>query len=100
MQKIFFKDEVDGKTVSSLWLYTVDLPSRHLAVIEEVQTETAFRREGRATRLIERAIETARDLGCTVVELTVREDAPHVQHFYKSLGFTDRLNRAFRLRLE
>lgn len=89
----------DGKVVSSLYLYTVKLPSRHLAVIEEVFTDEGYRRQGFATTIIKQAIDFARTEGCTCVELTVREDKPEVQTFYKSLGFFDRLNRAYRLSL-
>ena len=92
-------DVEDGKIVSSLWLYTVRLPSRYLGVIEEVWTDEFYRRQGRATRLIARAIECARLVGCSCVELTVREDRPDLQAFYNSLGFVDRKNRCMRLQL-
>lgn len=94
-----FADLADGITVSTLYLYRVELPSRRLAVIEEVWTHEGYRRQGRATKLIKEAIEVARGDGCTCVELTVREDRPDLQAFYESLGFKDRLNRAMRLAL-
>ena len=83
-----FTDEVDGRVVASLWIYFVSLPSRFLAVIEEVQTHESYRREGRATRLLEKAIAEAKTRGVDCIELTVREDAPEIQNFYQSLGFT------------
>lgn len=92
-------DELDGKIVSSLYLYLVELPSRHLGVIEEVNTDPEYRRQGRATALIKLAIEMCKERGCNCVELTVREDKPEIQAFYQSLGFFDRLNRAYRLNL-
>lgn len=94
-----FTDKVGNEVVASLVLYTVKLPSRHLGVIEEVNTQEEYRRQGRATKLLNQAIAKARALGLDCVELTVREDAPEVQEFYKSLGFFDRLNRAYRLKL-
>jgi ribosomal protein S18 acetylase RimI-like enzyme len=94
-----FTDKEDGKVVSSLILYVVKLPSRHLGVIEEVKTDEPYRRQGRATKLMKEAIEKGRELGLDCIELTVREDSPIVQDFYKSLGFFDRLNRAYRLSL-
>lgn len=99
MNRYYFSHEERGAIVSSLWLYTVQLPSRFLAVIEEVKTEEAYRRRGFATSLIKDAIKLARNLGCTCVELTVREDKPEIQEFYKSLGFEDRKNKSFRLQL-
>jgi ribosomal protein S18 acetylase RimI-like enzyme len=94
-------EEIEGRytTVSSLWLYTVRLPSRWLAVIEEVGTVPEYRRQGRATKLVKDAIAHARNLGCDCVELTVREDRPDLKAFYESLGFKDRFNRAMRLAL-
>ena len=92
-----FKKVIDFKTVSSLVLYTVELPSRHLAVIEEVYTEPEHRGKGYATDLVMDAIAFAKDNGCDCVELTVRQDRPQIQEFYKLFGFTDRQNVAMRL---
>jgi ribosomal protein S18 acetylase RimI-like enzyme len=89
----------NDRVISSLWIYTVQLPSRYLAVIEEVWTDEDHRRKGHATANIKKAIEFARSEGCTCVELTVREDKPEIQAFYQSLGFFDRQNRAYRLTL-
>lgn len=94
-----FKDKVGKEVVASLVLYTVKLPSRHLGVIEEVQTKEEYRKQGRATKLILQAIEKCRELQLDCVELTVREDKPDVQKLYRSFGFFDRLNRAYRLNL-
>lgn len=91
-----FENEIE---VSSLMFYDVKLPSRHLGVIEEVSTMEEYRKQGRATRLIKQAIQHAREIGCTCVELTVRQDKPEIQEFYKGLGFYDRLNHAYRYEL-
>lgn len=99
MQTFFFEDKQDGKIVSSLMFYIVRLPSRYLGVIEEVFTDENYRRQGRATKLIKEAIAKGKELGLDCIELTVREDKPEVQAFYQSLGFFDRLNRAYRLPL-
>lgn len=97
--KYKFSERVDRRIVSSLVLYTVSLPSRKLGVIEEVWTHEKYRRQGRARRLMERAIAKCKRMNLDCVELTVREDKPEIQEFYKSLGFTDRQNRAFRLKI-
>lgn len=99
MEIFYFKDFEDDKEVSSLIMYTVKLPSRYLGVIEEVKTDVNYRLQGRATKLMKQAIEKGKELGLDCIELTVREDSPVVQNFYKSLGFFDRLNRAYRLKL-
>lgn len=89
----------DRQVISSLCLYTVKLPSRRLAVIEEVWTHPDHRRQGHSRRLMIRAIKIAKKLGCECVELTVRQDRPDLQKFYQSLGFFDRLNHAYRLKI-
>lgn len=94
-----FSDYENGLEVSSLMFYDVKLPSRHLGVIEEVFTKEEYRQQGRSRKLMLQAIEYARELGCNCVELTVRQDKPHIQNFYKSLGFKDRLNHAYRYEL-
>lgn len=92
-----FNDKIKGRIVSSLILYTVKLPSRYLGVIEEVKTEEEYRNQGRATKLIQKAIEKGKSLKLDCIELTVREDNEKIQSFYKKLGFTDRHNHAYRL---
>jgi hypothetical protein len=57
-----FNDKIKGRIVSSLILYTVRLPSRFLGVIEEVNTEEEYRNQGRATKLIEKAIQKGKYL--------------------------------------
>lgn len=96
---MLIKKTKSKRVISSLQLYFVRLPSRNLAVIEEVWTDEEHRRQGHATRLILKAIELAKKRGCTCVELTVREDRPDLQRFYGELGFVDRLNRVMRLKL-
>ena len=96
---IRFYDVADGKVVSSLILYWVRLPSRYLGVIEEVKTEPKYRNQGRATKLITLALDKARELGLSCVELTVREDNEGAQHLYRNFGFFDRSNRAYRVNL-
>jgi len=91
-----FTDIYEDRVVSSVILYVVKLPSRYLGVIEEVWTDEHFRHQGRATKLLKQALGKARELELDCVELTVRQDQPHIQEFYKSLGFYDRQNISMR----
>lgn len=90
---------IDGEVVSSLILYFVDLPSRRLAVIEEVYTKPEHRNNGYSTELIEKAIARAKELDAQCIELTVRQDRPNIKEFYEKFGFQDRLQVAMRLQL-
>lgn len=91
---------VDGKVVSSLTIYFVELPSRRLAVIEEVFTVPEYRNRGYSTELINDAIARAKELDYDCIELTVRQDSPHIQEYYKKFGFEDRMQVAMRLKLK
>ena len=82
---------------SSLQLYFVELPSRKLAIIEEVFTKPEHRGKGLSTALIREAILTAKEWGADCIELTVRQDAPHIREFYERFGFEDRKQTAMRL---
>jgi ribosomal protein S18 acetylase RimI-like enzyme len=92
-----FSHQQDGRTVAMASLYTVQLLSRRLAVIEEVVTLEPYRNQGIGSSLVRQAIEQALKDGATSIELTVREDRPDVIRFYESLGFRDRNQRAMRL---
>ena len=91
-EKISIK--MNGKCVSWCYLYTVKLPSRKLAVIEEVFTLEDYRGAGLASKVVKQAIEKAKALSCDCVELNVRQGK---DGFYENLGFKDRNNKAMRL---
>jgi len=91
------KEFVFGDRWSTLQLYFIELPSRKLAVIEEVYTKPEHRRKGYSTYLITDAISYAKELGADCIELTVRQDQPHIKEFYENFGFEDRKQTAMRL---
>lgn len=97
LKLIKYRIKSKGEVVSSLEFYVVHLPSRRLGVIEEVWTREDKRRRGLATRLLNKAINKGKELGLDCIELTVRQDKPNIQDFYKNLGFQDRLNLCYRL---
>lgn len=92
----FFYTDGD-KIVAMTVLYTVELFSRKLGVIEEVVTLSNYRNKGIGSSLIRRAIKKAKELNLTCIELNVREDKIDVQRFYENLGFYDRKNKAMRM---
>lgn len=94
-----FTKKENAKVISSLYLYTVHLPSRYLGVIEEVWTDEEHRNRGHATELIHKALAKGQEIGLDCIELTVRQDNPKVQNFYKEMGFKDRLNLSYRYEL-
>jgi ribosomal protein S18 acetylase RimI-like enzyme len=92
-----FTHKEDDVIVGMAVLYVIELFSRKVGVIEEVVTLKDYRRRGIASELLQVAIDQARALNVTCLELNVREDALKVQELYKKFGFYDRNNKAMRL---
>lgn len=57
------------------------------AYVAELVVEPAHRGEGRATRLLQAALDVASDSGCTRVSLTVHEENEAAKSIYESSGF-------------
>jgi aminoglycoside 6'-N-acetyltransferase I len=63
-----------------------EVQRRRSAVLAGVYVVPAFRRTGRARRLVTRAIEWSRERGCTQISLQTSASA---EPLYRSLGFED-----------
>ena len=55
--------------------------------VEGVRIHQDFRGRGVGTRLLQWAIQRARERGCRLVQLTTDKHRPEALRFYKSLGF-------------
>jgi GNAT superfamily N-acetyltransferase len=66
--------------------------------IEEVRIASSDRGSGLGTRLIEWAIEQARERGCNVVQLTSNAARTDAHRFYRRLGFAQS-HAGFKLKL-
>ena len=95
-----FPEFKDGKIVAMVSLYIMNLFSRKNAVIEEVVTLKEFRNKGIGSKLVNMAVDKAKELGCDCIELNVRHDKPEVKRFYEGLGFKDRNNDSMRMLLK
>lgn len=83
--------EAAGRVVGTLQLTIIPGLSRHGMLrgqIEGVRVSADQRGQGLGRRMIERAIELARDSGCGLVQLTSDKRRPDAVRFYESLGFT------------
>ena len=83
--------EAGGRIVGTLQLTTIPGLSRHGMLrgqIEAVRVASGQRGNGLGRRMIERAIEVAREQGCGLVQLTSDKRRPDAVRFYQSLGFT------------
>ena len=68
-------------------------------LVEGVRVARAFRGRGFGSRMLERAIERARERGCGLVQLTSDKQRPDALRFYETLGFRA-THEGFKLRLE
>ena len=83
--------EAAGRIVGTLQLTIIAGLSRHgmlRAQIEGVRVAAGQRGQGLGGRMIEWAIEVARERGCGLVQLTSDKRRPDAVRFYESLGFT------------
>ena len=81
----------DGEVVGCLQLTFIPGLSHQGAAraqIESVRVDKAVRGEGLGKRLIEDAVQRARDHDCTMVQLTTDATRSDAQKFYEGLGFT------------
>lgn len=94
------KDEdSDGFVVGSLTLVTFRIPTGLRAWIEDVVVDDNIRRSGAATALTTYAIDKARALGCSTVDLTSRPSREAANALYQKLGFELRQSNLYRYSL-
>ncbi|MBR0381286.1 MAG: GNAT family N-acetyltransferase [Eubacterium sp.] len=93
----------DGKVVSTC--YAAYIPNltrgnRGICFVENVVTDREYRKKGLASRVIDMAIEFAKDHHCYKVILQSSMDRPEAHQFYKSKGFNGESKKAFDMRLD
>jgi GNAT superfamily N-acetyltransferase len=66
-----------------------ELHRRPFCFVEDVFVEEDYRGQRLGTRLIEEAIERAKNEGCYKIVLTSRHSKPEVHRLYEKLGFID-----------
>ena len=83
--------ERDGDVVGTLQLTFIPYltyKGGERAQIEAVRVLGTLRGSGIGGRMLEWAIERARERGCHMVQLTMDKQRVEARHFYESLGFT------------
>ena len=86
----------DGHVVGSLTLVTFRIPTGLRAWIEDVVVEGEIRRSGAGRALTLAAVEKARELGVTTVDLTSRPSREAANAMYVKLGFELRQSNLYR----
>lgn len=93
---------VDGRAVATCTLVLLDNLTRGVrpyALIENVVTLPAFRRQGIAGCLLAEAVAQARAAGCYKIMLMTSRSEPETLRFYRQAGFSDTDKTAFVMRL-
>ena len=83
--------EIEGELVGWIGFVLIPKPDSRVGMIyvDELWTANEFRRRGVAEMLMEKAIETARELKLWKVRLYVGKDNPAARSFYKKMGFVE-----------
>ena len=79
----------DDQIISSCVLYTVELRSRKLAVIEEVKTTEGFRNKGYGGLIVDLAIRKAKAEQCDTIELCYNPKDQLAAKLYEKAGFKE-----------
>lgn len=86
----FVVGDIDGEAVAMLQLTFIPGLSRlgsWRALIEAVRVHRSLRSQGVGRRLVEYAIDRARQRGCRLIQLTTDRQRPEAHAFYERLGF-------------
>jgi ribosomal protein S18 acetylase RimI-like enzyme len=89
----------DGSIVGTLTLVVFPIPTAWRAWIEDVIVDEAASGQGIGRQLTEHALDVARGLGCTTVDLTSRPSREAANHLYKKVGFEARETNVYRFDL-
>ncbi len=96
----FFVAEDEGRIVGSLTLVAFEIPTGRRAWIEDVVTDTAVRRKGVASALVDAALTHAATIGARTVDLTSRPERGEANNLYLKLGFEQRSTNVYRRTLD
>jgi GNAT superfamily N-acetyltransferase len=90
--------EEEGRFVSTCTLAVIRNLTRNLrpyALIENVVTHPGFRERGLGTRVLDRAVEIARERGCYKVMLMTGSKKDETLRFYEKAGFQPGVKTGF-----
>lgn len=94
--------EVDGKLVSSCNISIVENLTRNLqpyGLIENVITDSAYRKRGYATKALNKAVEIAKEKNCYKVMLLTGSKKEETLRFYEKAGFARGIKTGFIIKL-
>lgn len=91
--------DAEGRIFGSLTLVTFRIPTGLRAFIEDVVVDAATRRSGAGRALTTAALDKARALGVSTVDLTSRPSREAANAMYQNMGFERRDSNLYRFSL-
>ena len=98
----YFVAKENGKIISSCYVCIIPNLTRggkSIGFIENVITDTKYRRKGIGKKVVENAIEYAKEHNCYKVLLQSGNKRTEAYSFYEAIGFDSSSKRAFEIRL-
>ena len=93
----------DGKVVATCYIVIIPnltAKSRPICFVENVVTDVNHRKQGLARKVLEKAVENAKQCNCYKVILQSGIARKEAHRFYTNFGFNGESKKAFDLRLE
>ncbi|MDR0301017.1 MAG: GNAT family N-acetyltransferase [Treponema sp.] len=97
----YFIAKDDGKVIGSCYICVIPnltYNGKSIGYIENVITDENYRRKGIAKKLMEMAVEYAKQEGCYKVVLQSGMKRKEAHKFYESIGFSGESKKAYELR--
>ena len=91
-----FVARAGGNIIGMISLAVVQMPSGMRSYLEDLVVDSAYRRRGVATALLEAAIDHARRSGARSLDMTSRPSRRDAIRLYEKMGFRRRETNAFR----
>ena len=93
---VVFIARLDGEIVGSLTLVAFRIPTGLRTMVEDVVVDEAARGTGVAVALTEAAMNEARRLGASTIDLTSRPSRVAANKLYQRIGFVQRETNVYR----
>lgn len=90
----------EKKLVGFAQLFVLSKTTFVMGHLEDVIVHSDYRGIGLGRKLLEEVISLAEENGCSVINLTTREERVEAISLFKSLGFIDPGNQVLRLKIE